>query len=540
MDDGSEPTQLECACREIIKELIEQPTYPKEKITQLKNRILKKYTLSHTMKNSVIMEYATEYELEIILPILRRRSTRTISGVTVVAVMTKPLDCPGNCLFCPGSDSQPGEKAAKSYTGQEPAAKRSITYGYDPYLQTRHRLLDLHAIGHKTDKIEIILMGGTFLSASDIYQQEFVKNCYDAITHFYEPGTPPIRSDSLNSAITLAESSAVRIVGLTIETRPDYCLPPHIDKMLSYGGTRVEIGVQTTRESILSSLNRGHTIQDSIDAIQYAKDSGFKINTHMMPNLPGSSPEEDIEDFMGLFRNSDFRPDMLKIYPTLVVKGTKLYDMWKKGEYKSYSLDTTIDLIAEMKSQIPKYVRIQRIQRDIPAYLIEDGVKKSNLRQMVQKRLKERNEHCNCIRCREQGFVKHSNLDILNFKLERMDYEASKGLEIFLSYEQENTILGYLRLRKPSKHVHRSELKDNTMIVREIRVVGELVPRTEKPLDNQVQHRGYGQKLLEKAEEIAREEFGMKKLSIISGVGVREYFYKLGYHLDGVYVSKHL
>ncbi len=540
MDDGKEPSQLECACREIIKELIENPTYPKHKITQLKNRILRKYSITHTMKNSIIMEYASEYELEIILPILRRRSTRTISGVTVVAVMTEPLECPGKCLFCPGSDSQPGEKAAKSYTGQEPAAKRSIIYGYDPYLQTRHRILDLQAIGHKTDKVEIILMGGTFLSAPDIYQTFFVKNCYDAITFINNSDTDLIHSDSLESAIVHAESSQIRVVGLTIETRPDYCLPPHIDKMLSYGGTRVEIGIQTTRESILSKLNRGHTIKDSIDAIHYSKDAGLKINAHIMPNLPGTNPEEDFEDFMELFRNPDFRPDMLKIYPTLVVKGTKLYDMWKRGEYQSYSLDTSVDLIARMKSQIPKYVRIQRIQRDIPAYLIEDGVKKSNLRQLVHNRLKERNEICNCIRCREQGFVKDSHLDVDKFVLERMDYEASEGLEIFLSYEFKNTILGYLRLRKPSELVHRSELQDKTMIVREIRVVGELVPHTDKPQITQVQHRGYGQKLLESAEKIAREEFGMKKLSIISGIGVREYFYKLGYYLDGVYVSKNL
>jgi elongator complex protein 3 len=540
MDEESETTQLECACREIIKELIENPAYPKERVTQLKNRVLKKYSIAHTMKNSIILEYAAENELEIILPILRRRSTRTISGVTVVAVMTEPLECPGNCLFCPGSDSQPGEKAAKSYTGQEPAAKRSIIYGYDPYLQTRHRLLDLHAIGHKTDKVEIILMGGTFLSSADVYQQEFVQKCYDAITHFNDPVEPQVYSDSLETAIIKAESSEIRVVGLTIETRPDYCLPPHIDKILSYGGTRVEIGIQTTRDSILEHLNRGHTIDDSIKAIQYSKDAGLKINAHMMPNLPGSTPDEDYDDFMELFSNPKFRPDMVKIYPTLVVKGTELYEMWKKGEYISYPLNTTVDLIAKIKAKIPKYVRIQRIQRDIPAYLIEDGVKKSNLRQLVQDKLAERNQRCNCIRCREQGFFKNSNLDISGFKLERFDYEASEGLEIFLSFEQNNTILGYLRLRKPSSHAHRPELKKETMIVREIRVVGELVPRMEKPLENQVQHRGFGQKLLEEAEKIARDEFGMKKISIISGVGVREYFYKLGYHLDGAYVSKHL
>ena len=538
MDDTPKDDQFECACKEIIKLLIEQPTFPKEKMTELKNRILKKYAIARTMKNSEILEYATEDELEIILPILRRRSTRTISGVTVVAVMTKPLDCPGKCLYCPGSDSQPGEKAAQSYTGQEPAAKRSIIYGYDAYLQTRHRLLDLQAIGHKTDKVEIILMGGTFLSAPESYQIEFVKKCYDAIINFNDPGDHPILSDSFDETLNAAESSNIRIVGLTIETRPDYCQSSHIDKILSYGGTRVEIGIQTTRETILKNLNRGHTIQDSIDAIRGAKDAGLKVNAHIMPNLPGSTPEEDYEDFLNLFRNPDFRPDMLKIYPTLVVKGTKLYDMWLKGEYISYPLDTMINLIARMKSKIPKYVRIQRIQRDIPAYLIQAGVKKSNLRQLVQQRLHEMHEECHCIRCKEHGFTRKTNLGLIDASLERMDYEASRGNEIFLSYEQNNTILGYLRLRKPSEQVHRVELRDNTMIVREIRVVGELVPRMEKPLQNQVQHRGFGQQLLSKAEDIARNEFDMKKLSVISGVGVREYFYNLGYRLDGVYMSK--
>ncbi|MBN2155043.1 MAG: tRNA uridine(34) 5-carboxymethylaminomethyl modification radical SAM/GNAT enzyme Elp3 [Candidatus Lokiarchaeota archaeon] len=537
MNDEQEDAQFECVCREIITELIARPYYPKGKITELKNKILKKYSLTRTMKNSEILQYASEEELEIILPILRRRSTRTISGVTVVAVMTKPIECPGKCLYCPGSDSQPGEKAAQSYTGQEPAAIRSIIYGYDPYLQTRNRLLDLQSIGHKIDKIELILMGGTLLSAPETYQRNFVKGCYDAINHFYE-SEPSITSQSLEESLKRAETAQLRVVGLTVETRPDYCFPPHIDKILSYGGTRVEIGIQTTRSTILAQLNRGHTIQDSKHAIRYAKDVGLKINTHIMPNLPGTTPKEDFEDFMELFRNPDFRPDMLKIYPTLVVKGTKLYEMWKKGEYQSYSLETTVNLIAKMKSHLPKYVRIQRIQRDIPAYLIEDGVKKSNLRQLVQNRLKELNQQCSCIRCREQGFVKQSHLDNDTFELERVDYEASEGLEIFLSYEQNNTILGYLRLRKPSEQVHRSELRDDTMIIREIRVVGEIVPRLEKPFLNQVQHRGYGQKLLMKAEEIARDEFESKKLAIISGVGVREYFYKLGYQRDGAYVSR--
>jgi elongator complex protein 3 len=268
----------------------------------------------------------------------------------------------------------------------------------------------------------------------------------------------------------------------------------------------------------------------------------------MMPNLPGSTPEEDLKDALNLFEDPDFRPDMLKIYPTLVIKGTELYQMWKRGEYHSYPLETTVDLIANIKLKIPKYIRIQRIQRDIPAYLIVDGVKKSNLRQIIQKKLTNMGEKCNCIRCREQGFINQyfskngikKEFELDDFIVKRLDYSASKGSEIFLSIENEYSLLGYLRLRKPSDDVFRPELKNGeTMILREIKIVGELVPREKKPQQHQIQHRGLGRKLLLEAETIARDS-NFKKISVISGIGVREWFYKQGYFLDGVYVSKML
>ncbi|MHA1729818.1 MAG: tRNA uridine(34) 5-carboxymethylaminomethyl modification radical SAM/GNAT enzyme Elp3 [Promethearchaeota archaeon] len=547
--------KLEKAARSIIQFLMEHPDYKKNKITPLKNRFVKKYALRKTMKNSQIIRFATDDELTVILPVLMRRSTRSISGVIVVAVMTKPLKCPGNCIYCPGEYSQPGEKAAKSYTGQEPAAKRSIMYDYDPFLQTRNRLLDLKAIGHKIDKVELIIMGGTFPSTPAFYQTSFINGCYEALNHFFEPKfNHRIQSpDSLEIIFEkekkAAEHAKIRLVGITVETRPDYCLPKHVNCMLNYGCTRVEIGIQTTRESILKNLNRGHSIQQSIDAIKYSKDAGLKVNAHMMPNLPGSTPKEDIKDLNNLFDDPNFRPDMLKIYPTLVIKGTELYRKWKNGEYNSYPLDTTVNLIAQFKINIPKYVRIQRIQRDIPAYLIVDGVKKSNLRQIIQKHLVEKGQKCNCIRCREQGFIDRSinqkgiinSRDFDSFKLNRIDYQASEGTEIFLSYENEQALLGYLRLRKPSRDVFRPELKtEKTFIVREIKVVGELVPHQIEPKNYQVQHRGYGKALLTEAERITKEEFDVKKISVISGIGVREYFYEQGYFLDGVYMSKKL
>jgi elongator complex protein 3 len=557
----SNQQKIECVSREIIKELILHADIEKSKVTQLKNRIMKGYFLKETIKNSEIMEYATEEELELILPILRRRATRSISGVLVAAVMTKPLSCPGHCIYCPGENSQPGEKAAKSYTGQEPAAKRSIIYNYDSYLQTKHRLMDQHAIGHRVDKVELICMGGTLLSAPDEYQQEFIKGCYDAINNFFVPNyNNDYRGDTLDEALKKAETTKLRIVGLTVETRPDYCTPEYVNKMLSYGTTRVEIGIQTTRESIMRQLKRGHTIDQSIDAIMYAKDAGLKVNAHMMPNLPGSTIEDDYLDFKTLFQNPDFRPDMIKIYPTLVIKGTELYEMWQRGEYKSYTLDDTVELIARIKSEIPPWVRIQRVQRDIPAYLIVDGVKKSNLRQLVQKHLIQTGRKCNCIRCREEGFAqladKHHVTSEDNFggeyakrviydfneaKLTKIVYEASKGTEIFISYETPTSLIGYLRLRKPSELTFRPELNDSkTTIVREIKVVGEMVPKDNKPTLSQVQHRGFGKKLIEEAERISYEDYDAKKISIISGIGVREYFYKQGYSLDGIYVSKQL
>ncbi|MBY9010828.1 MAG: tRNA uridine(34) 5-carboxymethylaminomethyl modification radical SAM/GNAT enzyme Elp3 [Candidatus Lokiarchaeota archaeon] len=526
--------------REIIDYLMIHPDFPQQKITNLKGKFGKKYNYHKVIKNAQILSYATEEELGVIIQLLKRRITRTISGVSVIAIMTKPLPCPGNCVYCPGKDSQPDQKVAQSYTGREPAAMRSIHNNYDPYKQVQSRIRDLEAIGHVVDKVELVCMGGTFLSAPIDYQEEFIKGAYEGIVER--------RVDNLKEIKIIAEKSKRRLIGLTIETRPDYCTEPHIDMMLNYGTTRVELGIQTVLDDIFKKVNRGHTAQDSINAIRIAKDAGLKINTHIMPNLPGSNLSKDLEMFDFLFSSQDYRPDMLKIYPCLVIKGTKLYDWWKAGEFTPYSLNELIDLLSNVKQTIPPYVRIQRIMRDIPAFLIEAGCKKSNLRQLVQKRLEELNSKCNCIRCREYGIKKNPLIIDENkfedIKLYRLDYEASNGQEIFLSYEnkKEDYLVAYLRLRKPSEYAHRHELNDGkTMIVREVKVVGELVPKDKKPLRNtQLQHRGFGKLLMENAEKIALEDFDVKKLAVISGIGVRDWFYEIGYSLDGYYVSKPL
>lgn len=538
--DDSEQEKIKKVARKTINYLLNHPNISRSKITNLKGKFAKQVGYDRVIKNAKILEYTTKNERKLIIKKLRRRSTRTLSGVSVIAIMTEPLPCPGTCIFCPGQESQPGEKVAQSYTGREPAAMRSIHNQYEPYYQVKSRINDLEAIGHKIDKIELIIMGGTFLSTDVEYQRKFIKGALEGVIGERVP--------SLEEAKEKAENSKRRVVGITIETRPDYCKEPEVDRMLDYGTTRVEIGVQTVFNEIYKYVKRGHTIKDSKEAMRIAKDAGLKVNAHMMPNLPQVSYEQDFETFKILFEDPDYRPDMLKIYPTVVVKGTELYELWKKGIYQPYKLDKLIDLIATVKQNLPKYVRIQRIMRDIPATLIKAGCHKSNLRQLVQNRLRELNKACNCIRCREYGIVKRRksvpNSALNELTLQRTDYQASGGHEIFLSYENKeyDFLVGYLRLRKPSKLAHRKELNNGrTMIVREVRIVGELVVKDKKPTrKGQMQHRGYGTNLMEHAERIAKQEFDCKKLAVISGIGVRDWFYEQEYELDGPYVSKKL
>ncbi|MFX1273968.1 MAG: tRNA uridine(34) 5-carboxymethylaminomethyl modification radical SAM/GNAT enzyme Elp3 [Promethearchaeota archaeon] len=530
--------KIEKISRATINYLLDHPEISKSKITNIKAKFAKKFSYNGVIKNATILELATKEEKEIITKILKRRKTRTLSGVSIIAIMTKPLPCPGTCIFCPGEDSQPGEHVAQSYTGKEPAAMRSIHNNYDPFKQVQSRIRDLEAIGHEVDKIELIIMGGTFLSTSPDYQEEFVKGALEGIIDK--------KVKNLKDAKEIAERSKRRVIGITVETRPDYCKEREVDMMLRYGTTRVEIGIQTIYDEIYELVKRGHRTIDSIEAIRIAKDAGLKVNAHVMPNLPGSSFSRDIKTFDNLYSNPDYRPDMLKIYPCLVIKGTGLYEWWKNGQYTPYTTEELVDLLSTIKSNLPPYVRIQRIMRDIPATLIEAGCKHSNLRQLVQKKLTEKNLSCNCIRCREYGISKEESTlndnSFDNVKFFRLDYDASQGKEVFLSYEnqKENYLLGYLRLRKPSEYAHRSELNDGkTMIVREIKVVGELVPKDSKPKHlTQIQHRGYGKLLMENAENIALEEFDAKKLAVISGIGVKGWFYEQDYSPDGPYMSK--
>ncbi len=522
---------------EVIDLILSGKIKSKEKLHKTKIRLCKKYTLKDIPSDSKILSKIPgglcDEDEELLVSVLRRKSMRTISGVAIVAVMTSPESCPhGKCIPCPGG---PVTNTPQSYTGHEPAAMRASLNDFDPYLQTKNRIEQLKAIGHPVDKIDFIIMGGTFTARNPYYQEWFVKRCFDGLNN----------SDSKNlyQAQKKNEKAKSRCIGLTVETRPDWFRLRHCDMSLFWGATRVELGVQTIYDDILYKMKRGHTVSDSVRATKIAKDAGFKITYHMMPNLFSSDYTIDLNSFKRLFNDSRFKPDGLKIYPTLVTSDAPLYQMWKKGEYESYSFSKVVELIAEIKKITPKWIRIQRIQRDIPSNHVISGVKKSNLRQIVQDKMHDQGHRCRCVRCREAGhmslkYEKEPKLEDIKLLVER--YQASDGEELFLSYEdvKQDILIGFLRLRCPSEDAYRPEITEkSSMLVRELHVYGPMNPLSKK-IDDGWQHRGYGNKLLRNAEKISREEFNAKKIIVISGIGVRNYYLKKNYKIDGPYVSK--
>ncbi|MFH1285200.1 MAG: tRNA uridine(34) 5-carboxymethylaminomethyl modification radical SAM/GNAT enzyme Elp3 [Candidatus Micrarchaeota archaeon] len=503
--------------------------HPDANLEELKKRVSAKYKIKGVVKNSLILQFVSEKNRKKLIHVLQIRPMRTGSGVATIAVMTKS-DCPhGRCLYCPR-----GENAPQSYTGREPAAMRAAQNDFDPYKQVSARLRQLHEIGHETSKCELIIMGGTFNAQPKKYKEWFVKGCFE--------GLNKRRAKTIAEAQEENEKAKARAVGLTIETRPDWCKQKHVDEMLSWGATRVELGVQTLSDAVYRKVNRGHTVADVVEATRVCKDSGLKVCYHMMPGL-FADKKKDVAMFRKLFSDARFMPDMLKIYPCMVLKGTELYEMWKRGEYEPYDSEEAADVIASATKHIPKFARVMRMQRDIPVQLIEAGVKKSNLQQLVEAKLEARGEKCACIRCREAGLkkIKQGLKTIFtNVKLERIDYKASGGHEIFLSYvdKKNDALIGFLRLRVPFKP-HRKEITKDSALVRELHVYGVEVMVGGKA-EQELQHRGYGARLLKEAERIASKEYGKKKLVVISGIGAREYYYKRAYKRECVYVSKRI
>lgn len=513
---------------EILRGIKEGTIDNRQTLEKFKKRLCRKYGLARVPTSTDILFHVPEGERHEVESILKKKPVRTLSGVAVVAVMTSPHECPhGRCIPCPGGPPF----SAQSYTGKEPAAQRAIMHGYDPFEQTDSRIKQIEIVGHPADKIELIIMGGTFTARDFPYQEWFVKRCYDAMNGD--------TAATLEEAKLMNERAGHRCVGMTVETRPDWLRLNHADRILEMGATRVELGAQILNDDVLYEMQRGHTVSDTEYATRIARDSGLKVCYHVMPGLPGSNRNKDMESFIRMFRDEKFRPDMLKIYPTLVVKPSMLYDKWKRGEYEPLNTEDAVELISEMKKHVPEWVRIQRVERDIPANLIDAGIKKSNLRQIVLGNMERKGERCRCIRCREVGHREYKeNMKMGEVEIVRRDYRAGGGKEIFISMEdrKNDSIVGYCRLRFP--HLpHRHEVGDNDAMVRELRVNGPLVPIGKKA--EGWQHRGYGEQLLKDAENIARD-YGKEKILVLSGIGVREYYRNLGYENDGIYMSKML
>lgn len=564
---------LDKACRIIIDNILNGQIQNRKDLEVEKRQLCRQMKLSKFMSNADILERASHEEMDLITPILQKKPTRTLSGVAIVAVMCHPHKCPhGRCFYCPESSTAP-----PSYTGEEPAALRGRMFKFHPYIQTYNRLMQLHKVGHPIDKVELIIMGGTFPSLDICYQEWFVSQCLKAMVDFgivlddveikHHGSTRNLDLDDIDKNILKQyppysnglvkpykpndyvilediqkanESSKIRCIGMTFETRPDYCKPEHINRMLKMGVTRVELGVQTIHDDIYKRVKRGHTVADSINANRNLRDSAIKVAMHFMPGL-FQNQKEDLEMFKTIFTDQNYKPDMLKIYPVLVTKGSELYDLWLKGGYEPYTTEEAVDLIVEIKKILPKWVRTMRIQRDIPTTLIQGGISNSNLGEFVYKRLEEENINCQCIRCREIGHKKtKEEYTIDDYQLFEESYDCCNGVEHFLSIEDKNeeSLAGFLRLRLPSPQTFREEITGKSALIRELHVYGNLIHIGKK--SNKIgQHTGFGKQLLKRAEEIAIDN-NKEEILIISGIGTRNYYRKFGYERKGPYMAKKL
>ncbi|KAL7887994.1 hypothetical protein AOLI_G00029680 [Acnodon oligacanthus] len=526
---------------DVIKQLVEAHEQGKDiNLNKVKTQTSAKYGLSAQPRLVDIIAAVPPQYRRALVPKLKAKPIRTASGIAVVAVMCKPHRCPhisftGNiCVYCPGGPDSDFEYSTQSYTGYEPTSMRAIRARYDPYLQTRHRVEQLKQLGHSVDKVEFIVMGGTFMALPEDYRDYFIRNLHDALSGH--------TSNNVAEAVRYSERSNTKCVGITIETRPDYCLKRHLSDMLAYGCTRLEIGVQSVYEDVARDTNRGHTVRAVCESFHLAKDAGFKVVAHMMPDLPNVGIERDIEQFIEFFENPAFRPDGLKLYPTLVIRGTGLYELWKTGRYKSYSPSTLVDLVARILALVPPWTRVYRVQRDIPMPLVSSGVEHGNLRELALARMKDMGTECRDVRTREVGIQEiHHKVRPYQVELIRRDYVANGGWETFLSYEdpEQDILIGLLRLRRCSAQSFRPELKGGVSIVRELHVYGSVVPVSSRD-PSKFQHQGFGMMLMEEAERIARDEHGSSKLAVISGVGTRNYYRKMAYELEGPYMVKRL
>jgi elongator complex protein 3 len=510
----------------LFKELIEQGKVKNRKeMLLMKRQVCREIGMQDIPKNGEILGSLSDGERKLYSYLMISKPVRVLSGVNVVAIMTKPYDCPhGTCIFCPGGTKF---NTPQSYTGFEPAARRALMNQYDPYRQVTARLKHYLFMGYNPQKIEVIVIGGTFTTLPKDYATEYITSVYKAMNEFYGDKS----YGNLEEQEKSNETAKVRCVALAAETKPERCSDEDIERMLSYGVTRIEMGVQSIYDNILLKNNRGHTINDVKDASRRLKNYGYKVDYHVMLNLPFSDSDKDRETIKQVYANEDFKPDAIKIYPTLVIRGTGLYEMWKRGNYHPYPVEEVVDAIAEAEVTAPKWLRIMRIERDIPSTFIEKGIKVTNLRQLVDEKLRGMGKHANDIRSREIGHVTLSKP--VKIELKRENYRSAKGDEIFLSAEDinNNAIVAFLRLR----------IADGSReaFVRELHVYGEHL-NIDKKSDSAFQHKGFGKTLLAEAERITRAEYSINMINVISGVGVREYYRNLGYTRHKWYMSKEL
>ncbi|MBN1167272.1 MAG: tRNA uridine(34) 5-carboxymethylaminomethyl modification radical SAM/GNAT enzyme Elp3 [Methanospirillaceae archaeon] len=522
----------EAARREVIDSLIKAP-HSSCNVRKIIAQVCKKYHLSSIPKQSEILRAASAAERELIREKLKVKPGRTLSGVAPVAVMTSPHPCPhGICLPCPGGPDHLFH-SPQSYTGEEPAALRAARHNYDPYRQVSARLMQFEELGHLVDKAELIVMGGTITARDPGYQEWFVRECVSAMNAYRNPESVP--DDKTEAVFAANETASVRCVAVTFETRPDWCRTQEIETMLALGVTKVEIGVQHTSDQILLCNRRGCTVADTVRANTLLRDAGLKVGFHVMPNLPGSTLAADRKMFQTLFSDSRFRPDFLKIYPTLVTQGSGVEELWKDGAYQTYDEDELIDLVADAKALIPEYCRLQRIQRDIPAKMILSGSRHSNFRQLAENRLRSRGGQCRCIRCREIGrrFAQGES------RIQTESYTCCEGEERFISSVTGDSLIGFARLRL-SEHAWPSWVL-GAAFVRELHVYGTIVPigKTGCNAGFEMQHKGHGEAVLGEAQIQARDA-GYDRLAIMAGIGTRPYYRRLGYERAGPYMVRNL
>lgn len=524
----------------IIIELSKKPNKDRGVLDFLKRRFAKENKSEMVSNASLLKAYHNLISLKRIKAdpememFLRIKKLRSLSGIVVVSVLTKPYPCPGKCLYCPSQ-----KKVPKSYLKEEPAVARAIALKYSPYKQATARIKALKEIGHPTNKIDLRIIGGTWSYYPKKYQTWFIRECFracnDSSAKKKKNNKKTLKSEQIKN-----ERAKNRIIGITIETRPDFINEKELINLRNLGVTRVELGVQSIYENVLKKNNRGHGLKKIITATRLLKDAGFKVCYQMMPNLPGSSFKKDVKMFKTLFSNQNFMPDYLKIYPCAVLKEAPLYKLWKKKKYSPYNYKELINLLTKIKKTVPWWCRIQRIIRDIPAqYIPEGGVKISNLRQILKEKQRKEGWRCKCIRCREVG---ENYIPGEKMYLFKEVFNASLGKEFFLSFENKKRtkIYSLIRIRIPSQYYRKEKhfipTLNDSLLVREIHTYGQMIPILKNGPGPQ--HRGLGKKLMKEAEKIAKKQKGIKKVAVIAGIGTRNYYRKLGYALKENYMVK--